>query len=152
MTTSSAPSSPAPSCSVPTPAPSARPRRGFRLALICGLAALLAVPPLAATPADAKSRSVKAKRPSLTIRPARGYGFLPGYEPPDRPSPYRRTRSDTAWIAKPYGPGRRYFDPYTWQWQYGWGGPRYYQGRWNGGSFGPCWTDTPIGPVWNCGK
>ena len=23
--------------------------------------------------------------------------------------------------------------------------------RWNGGSFGPCWTSTPIGLMWNCG-
>jgi len=22
---------------------------------------------------------------------------------------------------------------------------------WNGGGFGPCWTNTPIGPMWNCG-
>ena len=26
-----------------------------------------------------------------------------------------------------------------------------YGGRYNGGGFGPCWTRTPIGPVWNCG-
>ena len=24
--------------------------------------------------------------------------------------------------------------------------------RWNGGGFGPCWTQTPIGNVWNCGR
>ncbi len=24
--------------------------------------------------------------------------------------------------------------------------------RWNGGGFGPCWTQTPIGNVWNCGE
>jgi hypothetical protein len=31
------------------------------------------------------------------------------------------------------------------------GRPGFYGGRYNGGSFGPCWTRTPIGPVWNCG-
>ena len=33
---------------------------------------------------------------------------------------------------------------------YGW--PGWYRGRWNGGGFGPCWTQTPIGNVWNCGR
>jgi hypothetical protein len=32
------------------------------------------------------------------------------------------------------------------------GGPGFYRGRWNGGGFGPCWTQTPIGNVWNCGR
>jgi hypothetical protein len=35
-------------------------------------------------------------------------------------------------------------------------GDWYYFGRLGfygdrGGSFGPCWTRTPIGPIWNCG-
>ena len=41
---------------------------------------------------------------------------------------------------------------------YGYDGDRYYfgrpgfngGGRYNGGSYGPCWTQIPIGPVWNC--
>ena len=32
------------------------------------------------------------------------------------------------------------------------GGPGFYRGRWTGGGFGPCWTETPIGEVWNCGR
>src|ERR1035437_5063944 len=35
---------------------------------------------------------------------------------------------------------------------YWYGGPGFYRGRWNGGGFGPCWTQTPIGNVWNCGR
>jgi hypothetical protein len=60
----------------------------------------------------------------------RGVGFLPGYEPPEVVE-WRRayTRRPTFWY----------------------GGPRFYRGRWNGGGFGPCWTQTPIGPHWNCG-
>jgi hypothetical protein len=34
---------------------------------------------------------------------------------------------------------------------YYFGQPGFYGGRYNGGSFGPCYTRTPIGPVWNCG-
>jgi hypothetical protein len=34
--------------------------------------------------------------------------------------------------------------------------PYYYSGRFASNRFGarsgPCWTQTPIGPVWNCGK
>jgi hypothetical protein len=35
---------------------------------------------------------------------------------------------------------------------YGPAWPRFYRGRWNGGGFGPCYTQTPIGPMWNCGR
>ena len=75
-----------------------------------------------------------------------GYGFLPGYhQPPDNNVPIygskgaiRRTPdfAPSYW----YGGGRYYF-----------GEPRFSRGRWNGGSFGPCWTYTPIGFMWNCG-
>jgi hypothetical protein len=64
-------------------------------------------------------------------RPGQGVGFLPGYEPPEV----------VEW--------RRDFQrrpPAFW-----YGGPRYYRGRWNGGGFGPCWTQTPIGNHWSCG-
>jgi len=61
----------------------------------------------------------------------RGYGFLPGYCTPDR----------SAWDE---ARNRRRV--------YWYGGPGFYRGRWNGGGFGPCWTQTPIGNVWNCGR
>jgi hypothetical protein len=64
----------------------------------------------------------------------RGYGFLPGYVPPEvaereREEEYRRRHPF-------YGP--------AW--------PRFYHGRWNGGGFGPCYVSTPIGYMWTCGK
>jgi hypothetical protein len=58
------------------------------------------------------------------------YGFLPGYRPP--------ARAEREWARE--HPAAFWF-----------GYPRYYNGRWNGGGFGPCWTQTPIGPIWNCG-
>jgi hypothetical protein len=60
-----------------------------------------------------------------------GYGFLPGYRSPERIEWER---------AQNRGP------------VYWYGGPGFYRGRWNGGGFGPCWTQTPIGPMWNCGR
>ena len=75
-----------------------------------------------------------------------GYGFLPGYhQPPNNSVPtYRAKESihDTPDFAPSYWyDGGRYF----------FGEPRFFRGRWNGGSFGPCWTYTPIGLMWNCG-
>ena len=66
---------------------------------------------------------------------SRGYGFLPGYEPPQTRA--AEIRSQVPWVRD---------STYPW---YGW--PGFYRGRWNGGGFGPCYTKTPIGPVWNCG-
>ncbi len=67
-----------------------------------------------------------------------GYGFLPGYPRSERERQRHRRQE---W---------RY---YTWDGRvlYGWGRPGFYRGRYNGGSFGPCWTATPIGLQWNCG-
>ena len=63
-----------------------------------------------------------------------GYGFLPGYRPPEV---IERDRARAAWARGP-----RFYGP-AW--------PGFYRGRWNGGGFGPCYTYTPIGYVWNCG-
>jgi hypothetical protein len=75
-----------------------------------------------------------------------GYGFLPGYhQPPNNNVPIYGPKGaigdgpDTApsyW----YNGGHYYF-----------GRPGFFRGHYNGGSFGPCWTWTPIGPMWNCG-
>ena len=39
---------------------------------------------------------------------------------------------------------------YGFLWHY-FGQPGFYRGHYNGGSFGPCWTRTPVGMVWTCG-
>jgi hypothetical protein len=69
---------------------------------------------------------------------------LPGYRPP-LPAYGPRGRAWSSSWGEP-----RYW--YWGQWRYGYGQPGFYRGRWNGGSFGPCYTQTPIGPVWNCGR
>jgi hypothetical protein len=76
------------------------------------------------------------------------YGFLPGYRQP-APLTDWRERSPR------YGGGDFDYGPRFWSggdWRYGWGYPQFYRGRWNGGTFGPCWTQTPIGAIWNCGR
>jgi hypothetical protein len=84
-----------------------------------------------------------------------GYGFLPGYEqPPSNSAPPTLREA----YRGPPGYKRRhwYIDPtpeyygYDGEWHY-FGRPGFYRGHYNGGTFGPCWTRTPIGPVWNCG-
>jgi hypothetical protein len=85
-----------------------------------------------------------------------GYGFLPGYhQPPNNSLP---AYAQTASVSRIARRNRRpwYIDPipsyygYDGDWHY-FGRPGFYDGRYNGGSFGPCWTRTPIGPIWNCG-
>ena len=79
--------------------------------------------------ATAVEAAPRAKRHH--VRPWHGYGFLPGYRTPARIEQEReRARGPAYWY----------------------GYPQFYRGRWNGGGFGPCWTQTPIGNVWNCGR
>jgi len=85
-----------------------------------------------------------------------GYGFLPGYHQPLNNS--LPAYAQTAAVSRLARHNRRpwYIDPppgyygYNGDWHY-FGRPGFYDGRYNGGSFGPCWTRTPIGPVWTCG-
>lgn len=119
-------------------------------ALLFGAPAFASVqsPPAASPPVSAvPPAAAPAKRPSVVVRPkSRGYGFLPGYEPPDRPPPRGRPSlaGDDGGPPRFYGWwGRRY---------YGFGGAGFAGSRWNGGSIGPCWTYTPVGYVWNCGR
>jgi hypothetical protein len=85
-----------------------------------------------------------------------GYGFLPGYHQPLNNSlPLYKQKAALSRMPRrnrrPWyiDPTPSYFD-YDGDWHYfGW--PGFYRGHYNGGTFGPCWTRTPIGPVWNCG-
>jgi hypothetical protein len=60
----------------------------------------------------------------------RGYGFLPGYRSSERIAWERAlSRGPVYWCGR----------------------MGLYRGRWNGGGFGLCWMQIPIGPMWNCG-
>ena len=103
--------------------------------------------------------SVVAQAAPAHKRPAplwRGYGFLPGYHQPlSNSQPLYAQKDAMRRLARRE---RRpwYIDPvpsyYGWDgdWHY-FGRPGFYRGRYNGGTIGPCWTQTPIGPIWNCG-
>jgi hypothetical protein len=75
------------------------------------------------------------------------YGFLPGYhQPPSNTIPIQGPvgsvrRNGPAYVPSYWYNGDRYY----------FGEPGFFRGRYNGGSFGPCYTYTPIGFVWNCG-
>jgi hypothetical protein len=103
--------------------------------------------------------SVFAQAAPIHKRPApsgHGYGLPPGYQQP--PSNSQPLYSQKAALPHMAHRDRRpwYIDPvpsyygYDGDWRY-FGEPGFYHGRYNGGSFGPCWTRTPIGPIWNCG-
>lgn len=107
---------------------------------------------LSLLPAVALAEPVQ-KRPKPVWK---GYGFLPGYRQPLSNSiPLYKQKDAMRRLARN---DRRhwYIDPvpqyYRWdgEWHY-FGRPGFNGGRYNGGSFGPCWTRTPIGPIWNCG-
>jgi hypothetical protein len=120
----------------------------LKTALLAAVAVSLLSPALAiAKPADVKRDLRIVVRPKSPA-PQRGpNGFLPGYRQPPALSEWR-DRSPR------HGGGDFQRDRRYWTgtaWRYGWGGPGFYRGRYNGGSFGPCWTQTPIGPMWNCG-
>ena len=113
------------------------------------VAALLLLPVTAvAKPPSGKHVPRVVVYPTYPPQPRNGpYGFLPGYR---APLPLGEWRDR----APRYGGGDFSRNRRFWsggEWRYGWGGPGFYRGRWNGGSFGPCWTQTPIGPMWNCG-
>jgi hypothetical protein len=109
--------------------------RKFLLAIVLATA----VSPVAV----ATAASVHGKR---HIYHWHGYGFLPGYhQPPNNNVPIYASKGSAHGTPDDapsywYGGGWYYF-----------GEPGFSHGRWNGGSYGPCWTYTPIGRMWNCG-
>lgn len=105
----------------------------MRSCIVALLVALMTA--LVAAPAFAKSGKRTVVVVTKKYHGSRGYGFLPGYEPPH--ATRRESYGKNPWVHD---------STYPW---YGW--PGFYRGRWNGGGFGPCYTKTPIGPIWNCG-
>jgi hypothetical protein len=108
-----------------------------RLAIaLAALLLLTAAPTLA--PAAGETMALPAAHKQVRKKPVARwsrYGFLPGYRPPEV---IARQRAYERWARGP-----RFYGP-AW--------PGFYRSRWNGGGFGPCYTYTPIGYVWNCGK
>ncbi len=85
--------------------------------------------------APAASAATAHKKKHHVSRHWHGYGFLPGVRTPEQ---IQADRDAHYWASGPHYYGPAY--------------PRFYRGRWNGGGFGPCYTQTPIGPMWNCGR
>jgi len=100
------------------------------------LSAALAFAMLLSLAAPAAAAPKKHHVKHHVTRHWRGYGFLPGVRPPEVIERERWEHYDRLY-------GRHYYGP-AW--------PRFYRGRWNGGGFGPCYTQTPIGYMWNCGQ
>ena len=104
----------------------------------------LAIAVAASLPIMAFAAPVHGKR--HIVHPWHGYGFLPGYQqPPNNSVPIYASKGSIH--------GTPDFAPSYWYgggWYY-FGEPGFSHGRWNGGSYGPCWTHTPIGLMWNCG-
>ncbi|TYL90978.1 hypothetical protein FXB40_30620 [Bradyrhizobium rifense] len=117
--------------------------------LLCLFVAVI----LSLLPATAPAEPV-AKKPKQSWH---GYGFLPGYRQPLSNSQpifmqkngFRRyaRENQRPWYIDPVPSYYRYIDGE----RYYFGRPGFGGSRYNGGSFGPCWTRTPIGAIWNCG-
>jgi hypothetical protein len=86
-------------------------------------------------PALAAPAKHAAHKRHTTNHSVPGYGFLPGVRTPAQIERERARRY--------YASGPHWYGPAI---------PGFYRGRWNGGGFGPCYTRTPIGYQWNCGK
>jgi hypothetical protein len=123
------------------------------LRLMClSIAVVLSLLPVVAPAAPVHKRPV-----SRPVSHWHGYGFLPGYHQPLNNSlPLSAQTLPTSRMALRKG-RHWYIDPvpsyygYDGNWHY-FGRPGFDNGgRYNGGSYGPCWTRTPIGPAWNCG-
>ncbi len=104
------------------------------------VAILMAASVLLTAAADAAPLRKKRKVPNHWHGP---FGYLPGFGNADR-----LAREEEQWRAEHRGPYYLYGGP-------GYGSsfsqPGFFRGRWNGGGFGPCWSRTPIGMIWNCG-
>jgi hypothetical protein len=117
-------------------------QRPFSAAIALALSLLLVPAAIAETAQHRSTTSHKrvvhkhlAHKRRHVARHWHGYGFLPGYVPPEVAE---RERAWRYWQREPH-----FLRP-AW--------PRFYRGRWNGGGFGSCYVYTPIGYMWTCGK
>jgi hypothetical protein len=101
-----------------------------------GLIAVALALSLIATASAAPAPTTTTHKTHHVSRHGHGYGFLPGYRPPEVLEHLRAEHYEEVYGPIYYGP--------AW--------PGFYEHRWNGGGFGPCYTQTPIGPIWNCGR
>lgn len=120
------------------------PRLAPLLALLLALslgAPAFASPALAATSAQ----NVTPKKKTAIKRHVKRWTTPPGYRSPEQieREEYRAWRRDRAFAWRHNTP-RAYYYYYS--------SPYHYRGRFGGARVGPCWTQTPIGAVWNCGK
>jgi len=116
-----------------------------------GLLAFAIAVSLMPAPAVAKQGDERRTRIVVFPKPPKQssrYGFLPGYRQPPNLAEWRDRSVRTRGRYRPYE--LRFWS--GGELRYGWGRPGFYRGQWNGGSFGPCWTRTPIGMIWNCGQ
>jgi hypothetical protein len=122
--------------------------RTFTISLCVSLAIALLLPPIATLAAPAKHHAEHRR-----IYHWHGYGFLPGYhQPPNNSIPmYAEKRSSHGARDHPPNFFLDYAPSYWYGGWYYYGNPGFFHGRYNGGSYGPCWTSTPIGLMWNCG-
>jgi hypothetical protein len=124
---------------------------GLAFAACCALAVASSVEAQAQAQAQTQQQGAKAeqraasgkRRPKVVVKRWRGYGFLPGYRQPDlndtRPRKTYHYWQGYDWDGYPVG-----------SWGTGGYGGMWYRGRFTNG-LGPCWSRTPIGPMWNCG-
>jgi hypothetical protein len=123
-------------------------RRNVMLAVVAAAAISLTTATFAeAVVAEANGTSASAKRHAAKRSAGKRrngygpYGFLPGVRSPEYIAAQRRATRD---------PGFGWYGSHYYGYPVGVAG--FYHGQWNGGSFGPCWTRTPMGMVWNCGR
>ena len=123
----------------------------LRKLLAFAIAAALMLP---VTAHDAFAASKKKNPASITVKKWRGYGFLPGYPRSERERQRDKLMSEPryySYYGGRYLGGGFYSGGYVSGPHYGFGRPGFVRGQWNGGSIGPCYTQTPIGFIWNCG-
>jgi hypothetical protein len=115
-------------------------------AWVIAFAAALLMPAEVLAKPEGETRVQRTKIRVHPIRRWHGYGFLPGYRP------WVNNLDRAGRSVRIERPEPRFINLYNGDLSYGWGYPGFYRGRWNGGSFGPCWTYTPIGMMPTCGQ